>query len=178
MMKQKKLLLCISAMFSGISSFPVLAQDPISKVDVETYGQVNLAYMQGDTGEGSENYIVDNDNSGSRVGTKLSGYVNELDLTVGAHVELEYQQSASNVVTPDSRSVDGEFNERQLNIFVQGDFGKLSLGQGDGAANGNVERDLSGTSVVSFANPALVGGALSFIDTSTGDTLALKSAMC
>ncbi len=48
---------------------------------------------------------------------------------------------------------------------------------GDGAANGNIERDLSGTNVVSFANPALIGGALSFIDRGAGDEVALKSAM-
>lgn len=144
---------------------------------MDTYGQINLGYMNGDTGDGSKSYIVDNDNSASRVGAKISGKVDDLGVTVGAHVELEYQHNPSNVVTPDTRNVDGEFNERQLNLFVKGDFGMASLGQGDGAANGNVEIDLSGTKIVSFTNPALVGGALSFIDDAAGDEVALKSTM-
>jgi len=167
----------ISTIVIGAVSVPTWAQDSISEVEIKPYGQINLGYMNGDTGEGSESYIVDNDNSSSRIGAKLSGYVNDLGITVGAHVELEYQHNPSNIVTPGLRSVDGEFDERHLNIFVQGSLGKVSLGQGDGAANGNVERDLSGTNVVSFANPALVGGALSFIDGDTGDSVALKSAM-
>lgn len=177
MFKQKKMAICLSMIISGVASSYACAEDSSTKVDVETYGQINLGYMNGNAAGGSESYIVDNDNSASRVGAKLSGYVDELGVTVGAHVELEYQQNASNVVKPEARSADGEFNERHLNLFVQGGFGKVSLGQGDGAANGNVERDLSGTSVVSFANPALVGGALAFIDNATGDELALKSAM-
>lgn len=177
MIKQKQLALCLSAIISGSYSMISLASAETPDIDVETYGQVNLGYMMGDTGDGSKSYVVDNDNSASRVGAKLSGRVEELNVTVGAHVELEYQHNASNVVTPDVRNVDGEFSERQLNLFVQGDFGKVSLGQGDGAANGNVEVDLSGTKVVSFTNPALVGGALAFIDEAGGTQVALKSAM-
>lgn len=53
----------------------------------------------------------------------------------------------------------------------------MSLDRSDGATNGNIERDLSGTNVVSFADPALVGGAFTFIDEATGDELALKTVM-
>ncbi len=111
---------------------PTWAQDSSPKVDIETYGHLNIGYMNGDTGNGSESYIVDNDNSASRVGAILSGYVDDLGVTVGVHAELEYQQNASNIVTPDNRSVNGDFNERQLNVFAQGGFGKVSLGQGRG----------------------------------------------
>ncbi|MEX2473759.1 porin [Marinobacter sp.] len=177
MFKQKQLSVFLSIIVASAVSGPTWAQDSSSKVDIETYGHLNIGYMNGDTGDGSESYIVDNDNSASRVGAKLSGYVDELGMTVGVHAELEYQQNASNLVTSENRSIDGDFNERQLNVFAQGGFGKVSLGQGDGAANGNIERDLSGTNVVSFANPALIGGALSFIDRGAGDEVALKSAM-
>lgn len=177
MFKQKKMAICLSIIVSGSAASYVSAEESSTKLDIETYGQINLGYMNGNAAGGSKSYIVDNANSASRVGAKLSGYVSDLGFTVGAHVELEYKQNASNVVKPDARSADGEFNERHLNLFMQGDFGKVSLGQGDGAANGNVERDLSGTNVVSFANPALVGGALAFIDDASGDEVALKSAM-
>lgn len=122
--------ICLSMIISGVASSYACAEDSSTKVDVETYGQINLGYMNGNAAGGSESYIVDNDNSASRVGAKLSGYVDELGVTVGAHVELEYQQNASNVVKPEARSADGEFNERHLNLFVQGGFGKVSLGQG------------------------------------------------
>ncbi|MBB5321696.1 porin [Marinobacter oulmenensis] len=175
MPKQKRLVACLSVFVGSSFALPAFSQMKPSDVDVDVYGQVNLGYMYGDTGTGSESYVVDNDNSASRIGAKLSGQVDDLGMTVGAHVELEYQHNPSNVVTPDGRNVDGDFNERQLNLFAQGDFGKVSLGQGDGAANGNVEIDLSGTKVVSFTNPALIGGALAFDD--SGSQVALKSAV-
>lgn len=177
MLKQKRLVSCVAVLACGFSSSAAFAQAAVSNVTVDAYGQVNHGLMVGDTGAGSEHYIVDNDNSATRAGVKLSGDLADVDLTVGAHVELEYQQNASNLVTPDSRSVDGDFNERHLNVFVQGGFGKVSVGQGDGAANGNIEIDLSGTKIVSYTNPALVGGALEFLDESAGTAVRLGSAM-
>ncbi len=177
MIKQQRLTSCIAFLVGGIAASGAYAQSPVSNVSADVYGQINHGIMVSDTGDGSEHYIVDNDNSATRTGVKLSGDLKEVDLTVGAHVELEYQQNASNLVDPDNRSIGGEFNERHLNLFVSGGFGKLSLGQGDGAANGNVEVDLSGTKIVSYTNPALVGGALEFVDDSGGGNVRLGAAM-
>lgn len=177
MRKQKTLVSCVALAVCGLSSSYAVAQSPVSNVSVDPYGQLNYGVLAVDTGDGSEHFIVDNDNSSSRVGAKLEGDLNGTGLTIGAHVELEYQQNPSNNVTLEQRSISGEFSERHLNVFVSGEYGKLSLGQGNGAANGNIERDLSGTLVISWTNPALVGGALDFVDDATDTRVRFKSAM-
>jgi len=177
MKKQKTLLTCAAFVVCGFSASTALGQAAVSNVSADVYGQLNYGVLAGDSGDGSEHFIVDNDNSGSRVGAKLKGDLDDTSLTIGAHVELEYQQNPSNSVTLEQRSISGEFNERHLNVFVSGGFGKVSLGQGDGAANGNIERDLSGTMVISYTNPALVGGGLEFLDESTDTRVRLASAV-
>lgn len=177
MIKQKALVSCVALVVYGLSSSNAIAQASVSNVSVNPYGQLNYGVLAVDTGDGSEHFIVDTDNSGSRVGAKLEGDLDGTGLTIGARAELEYQQNPSNNVTLEQRSISGEFNERHLNVFVAGDYGKLSLGQGDGAANGNIERDLSGTLVISWTNPALVGGALDFVDDATDTRVRFKSVM-
>lgn len=178
MKKQKRLALRIAIVACGLYAAGAAAQQAsVSNVSADVYGQLNYGILSGDTGEGSDYFIVDNDNSASRIGAKLKGNLDGTGLVVGGHVELEYQQNPSNSVTLDQRSISGEFNERQLNVFVSGGFGKVSLGQGDGAANGNIERDLSGTLVVSWTNPALIGGGLNFVDDATSTRVKLISAM-
>ncbi len=182
----KKIVSCIALAFCSFSASIVVAQPqapkilseaPVSDVVVDVFGQLNYGLMYGDSGDGSEHFIVDNDNSGSRIGAKLKGVLDGTNLTIGAHVELGYQQNPSSKVTLDERSISGEFKERHLNLFVSGEFGKVSLGQGDGAANGNIERDLSGTGVISWTNPALVGGGLDFLDAATNTRVKLGAAM-
>lgn len=175
--KQKLLVPCLVLAISGFSSSGALAQASLSSVSADVYGQLNYGMLFGDTGDGSEHFIVDNDNSASRVGARLKGDLDGTGLSVGAHVELEWQQNPSNSVSLQQRSVDGEFNERHMNVFVSGGFGKLSLGQGAGAADGNTEQDLSGTLVVSWTNPALVGGGLEFLDAPSQTRVRLISAM-
>lgn len=163
--------------------FPLLAGTAVTlcstpgfAVEVDFYGQVNQALMSADDGETSETYIVDNINSGTRLGVKVSHELED-GLFAGAHVELGYNPNKSNAVTPTSKTIDGEFKERHVNAWLAGSFGKVSIGQGDGAANGNVERDLSGTQVILWTNPALLGGALSFNETAAGADVQFKKAM-
>lgn len=182
MRKQQILVSCAALAVCGFPASGVSAESkmptissaaPISDISIDVYGQLNYGLLVGDSGDGSEHFIVDNDNSGSRIGAKLKGDLDGTNLSVGAHVELEYQQNPSNNVSLEERSISGEFNERHLNLFVSGGFGKFSLGQGDGAANGNIERDLSGTNVISYTNPALVGGGLEFLDDATATRVEL-----
>lgn len=177
MNKQNKLRSAIVAIACGVTSTGVLAQASVSNLTVDPYGQINHGVMVTDSAAGTKTYTADNDNSASRAGVRISGDVADTGLSVGAHVELEYQVNASNAVSEDVRTVSGEFNERHLNIYLAGAFGKVSVGQGDGAANGNIEQDLSGTAVISYANPALIGGGLSFVDEATGDAVQFSSAM-
>lgn len=50
-----------------------------------------------------------------------------------------------------------------MDVFFQGGFGKLSLGHGNGAANGITESDFSGTMLVNPAGGAMaIGGSIAF----------------
>lgn len=158
-----------------LGSALAVASGMAQAVEVDFYGQINQAAMFADNGTDSDTYIVDNTNSSTRVGVKASQAVGEL--TYGAHLEAQYQSNPSNSVTPTAKTVSPELKERQINVWVKGAFGKLSIGQGDGAANGNIERDLSGTKVVDLANPALLGGAMVFDDAGSSTTVALKKAV-
>ncbi|WP_027856500.1 porin [Marinobacterium jannaschii] len=147
----------------------------VQAVELDFYGQINQAMMATDNGTDSETFIVDNTSSSTRVGLVAAHEVD--DLTFGAHFEAQFQSNPSNKVTSTTKSISPEFEERHVNVFVKGAFGKISIGQGDGAANGNVERDLSRTSVISFTNPSLLGGNINFIDANSSTTVALKKAM-
>jgi hypothetical protein len=170
-MKKHQLALFIAA--AGLASTPAFAQKAeVPDLDVDFYGHINMAVMHADTGEGSEQYIVDNDYASSRVGAHISTDLKDIDLKVGAHVEFEYQHNPSNLVTPEDRTKKGNWDERHVNLFAAGRYGKISVGQGSGAADGATESDLSGTKVASFPDLALVGGALRFVDDSNiGPTL-------
>jgi|GEM_PF-5320474 len=154
-MQKTKLSLYI--VLAGMISAPVAAQKVEAQgLDLRVYGDINMAVMHADTGNGSEQYIVDNDYASSRIGGVITTNLEEIDLKAGAHVEYEYQHNPSNLVTPENRTIKGDFDERLLNLFAEGGFGKVSIGQGQGAADGSTEMDLSGTKVASTLSLSIV----------------------
>lgn len=164
MKQQRKLYLAIALVSSGLAATSASAKTvEVPDLDIDTYGWVNMAVMYGDTGYGSETYIVDNKYASSRFGARISKKVEDLGVRIGTHLEFEYQHNDSSKVTPDNRSIKGELEERHINMFVAGDFGQVSIGQGSGAADGNTEIDLSGTKVAAFSNLGLMGGSLPFV---------------
>ncbi|NWO08271.1 MAG: porin [Alteromonadaceae bacterium] len=161
----KKHQLALSVALGSLMTSTAMAQKvDLSEVNVDAYGHINMAIMHGDTGNGSEQYIVDNKYASSRVGTRITTDLEDLGMTVGAHVEFEYQHNSSHAVTPEDRSVDGDWEKRHINLFAKGRYGMISAGQGSGAGDGATEMDLSGTKVASFPDLALVGGALPFVE--------------
>jgi hypothetical protein len=52
----------------------------------------------------------------------------------------------------------GGFAERHMDAWVEGGWGRLNMGQGDGAANGATESDLSGTGMANGIGVADLGG--------------------
>jgi predicted porin len=132
-------------------------------LEVKISGQVNRALMGVDDGVQRETYHVDNDNSSTRF--RFAGS-HELmpGIKAGLLWEVEYQSNASNLVTIGTRDspIATTLDERHIDLFFEGRYGKLSLGQGDGAANGGVEVDLSGTSVAHYAGATDIGGAFQF----------------
>jgi len=121
-------------------------------------GQVNRLIMSVDNGEESGVVNADNDVSGTRVRVKGHGDVGN-DLTAGIYYEYQLQSNVSSKITADSLDSDGvggniadgdNFSNRNANLWFKGNFGKVTLGQGSGAADGSTEADKSGTTVVQY----------------------------
>ncbi|MBF5057804.1 porin [Alcanivorax sp. 521-1] len=161
-MGSPKSLLAITA--SSLIATPALA------AEFDVGGQVNRAVMFVEdgyapdylgVGPSSEFYHVDNRNSPTRVhmgGTQrlMEGW------TAGALVEVGILSNGSNDVTPEEKSIDGEFDQRITDAFIDSPWGKITVGHGEGAAYNAGRLDYSGTGVISFRNPSLIGGSLNY----------------
>ncbi|BBO68454.1 hypothetical protein DSCA_23840 [Desulfosarcina alkanivorans] len=136
------------------------------KANVKVYGQVNKAVLFSDDGDNSNVYLVDNDNSSTRVGV-LGTIKPGGNYEVGTRIEVEFQSNDSNLVNQnDKRGVgDNNFRKRHLDLWVDGGtIGKFSLGWGSTASDGTSEMDLSGTSVVGYSSIGDMAGGQLFYD--------------
>lgn len=142
-------------------------------VSIQLYGQINRAVLFTYDGDGSDTYHVDNDNSSTRIGAKIKANPAVAEgLTVGANLEFEYESNASNKVSQiNSDPNDDDFVKRKIEAFVEGKYGKLTLGHGPTASDGTTEVDLSGTKVVSYSRVAAFAGGSLFYD-ETADALS------
>ena len=147
----------------------VLLVAPVYAVSFKISGQVNRALEYVDNGVDSEFFHVDNDNSSTRfrfVGSEEIGY----GITAGIVWESQFESNSSANIDVGQDPSDGSstFSERKLEAYFSGNWGKVTIGQGDGAANGSAEVDLSGTSVVTYAGINDMAGSVSFVDSSGG----------
>ena len=136
-------------------------------IEAKVSGQVTRALMQVDDGTNSELHNVDIANHSTRF-----RFTGSADMTPGIKAgivfETEFMSNASNAVTNTAKSTAAALAERHMNVYFQGGFGTLRLGQGDGAANGGIEVDLSGTDLVQSAlGTSIIGSAFPFF-TSAG----------
>jgi len=132
-------------------------------IQAQTSGHLNRAIMFVDDGEESETFFVDNETSNTRFRFVGEQAITE-DVTAGVKFEVEWVSNNSSDVTIDDRDPGTELNERHMDTFIQGGFGRISLGQGDGAANGGIEADLSGTSIISYSSVSDIGSSITFQD--------------
>ncbi len=183
-MHTRKVLLA-GAVGVALTASGTAAQAQAQGLQVSISGQVNRAFMAVDDGSKSDIFFVDNDNSSTRFRFVGSANLNP-GLKAGVLWEVEFQGNDSNLVnmpgTPGGpgRSTAGSptFGERHTALFLEGGWGKATLGQTDGAANGGSEVDLSGTSVAHYAGNTDIGGAFRFRDGAggfTGPTIAASS---
>lgn len=129
------------------------------KPSLKISGQVNRAILYMDNEEQTDVQYVDNSASGTRF--RLTGDT-KLDvggLTVGFVIENQYQDNPSNGQDLKDSDNNGNFKTRRQQIWVKGGWGKVGLGQSQGAADGTTEVDFSGTSMASYAFPDAAGGA-------------------
>ncbi len=143
------------------SVFALPAHADTGSFQVELSGQINRAVMHADDGIDSDFFNVDNDNSSTRFRFKGAQSINA-STKAGVLFEVEYQSNPSNDVAFGAASSSPSLDERHMNVFFESTWGEVSLGQGDGAANGGVEVDLSGTTVAHYADVAAFGGGIAF----------------
>ncbi|RIA47446.1 porin-like protein [Dichotomicrobium thermohalophilum] len=129
-------------------------------VSVQLYGQVNRALMFWDDGVDSDVYEVDGDGSGTRIGVRGSGALMS-GVEAGYRLEWELQTNDSSDVSQFNHEGDGVKDGialRQANVYLDGSFGRVTLGQQSSALDGVAQVNLGGT----FAVPdsTSVGGFL------------------
>jgi hypothetical protein len=134
---------------------------------VQLYGQVSRALLNADDGINNKWFHVDNEASGTRFGITGTGTAMP-GLRAGFRIEYDAQSNESQRVTfsptgplsnfPAHDEDVGGFAERHMDGWLEGAWGRFSLGQGDGAANGASESDLSGTGMANGIGVADLGG--------------------
>jgi hypothetical protein len=138
---------------------------------VQLYGQVSRALMFADDGTQSKWFHVDNEASGTRLGATGTGQAMP-GLRYGFRIEFDFQSNESQRVRfsptgplsnfPAHDEDVGGFAERHADVWVEGGWGRINIGQGDGAANGATESDLSGTGMANGIGVADLGGGILF----------------
>ena len=156
-----------SLLTAGIISATAL---PVAALEVNVGGQINRAIMHAEGGYAADNlgvgsrteiYHVDNRNSPTRF---QIGAVQRLfdGWTAGSLIEVGAFSNASNEIDPVNKTIDPELDVRITDVFTDSPYGKLTIGRGEGAAYNAGRRDYSGTGVISFRNPSLIGGNLRY----------------
>lgn len=143
----------------------ILAVAPLAAhaLDVEFSGQIARGVMHADDGATSETHFVDPGPSLTRFRFTGTQEVSA-GLTAGIRLEWQYLSNPTASVTNEDKTVDPSLDERHVLAFFRGGFGRIGIGQTDGAANGVVESDLSGTSIIATPLIQAYGGAIPFHD--------------
>ena len=115
-------------------------------------GQVSRMVVLPDDAAGDEIQYVDIGWSGTRF--RFTGS-EEMDNGVKVGFRFEIQARENSVGAQDGGTL-GDSGDNQDNryqdVYFSGNFGKISFGKGDGAANGSTEVDMSGTALSSSSN--------------------------
>ena len=151
-------------------SMPAMAtiENGQAKVKLKVYGQVNKAMLWGDDGQTSRTMVVDGQGSSTRLGFLAEAPVNA-DFSFGANLEGEWRSNQGNGVAINNGAAQGAgagntdnnfpatpaWTERKAEVTMDHKrFGKLSLGQGDEAAESISEFNLSGATLIVSPTPA------------------------
>lgn len=133
-------------------------------------GQVDRAVIGADNGKQTDYGFVDNVGSNSRFrftgdqimpnGVKL-GFNYEMAFAVNPSTDFNINSAGG---PSNNNGQHNNFtNVRLGEVYVEGNFGKLSFGKGDGAANGTSEVDLSGTQYLGGGSAHYYASGISFI---------------
>ena len=126
-------------------------------VEFKFSGQISRAITHADNGVDSDTIFVDNNNSGTRLRLKGKVDISE-SLSAGVYWETQYQDNSSSSIDIDDPDNSSAFTSRIRDLWFKGNWGKVSLGQGNGAANGTSEVDFSGTTIADYSGNNLDDG--------------------
>ncbi len=119
------------------------------QTSVTIYGRVNTALLYWNDGLGDDVYVVDNSQGESRFGIK--GSVKTAGYRFGYELRVRVNGAANN----DISQLDDDAGEgvalKVAKVYLQGAFGKITLGRSSSPNSGITEIDLSGTKVVATA---------------------------
>ncbi|MCP1676687.1 hypothetical protein J2T57_003858 [Natronocella acetinitrilica] len=152
---------------SALALAALLAAGNAQAIEASVSGQVNRAIVYADDGEDTNSAFVDNQNSNSRF--RFTGSAEMVPgIRAGILAEFSMVTGSSSAFSIEEQDDGFGFGRRHMDAFFSGDFGAVRLGQGSGAADGGVEVDLSGTSVVQWVGAADIGGGVNFRDEDGG----------
>lgn len=137
-------------------------------VRVTVNGHINQAYLYADNGDQSQSFIVDNDNSGSRLG--ITGEADTGDWTAGARLEVGFEVNTTDEIDFGDREIVGDeageadfLDLRHGEAYFQNpNYGEVYIGFGDTATEDVSETDLSGTTLVMESDVDDTAGGLDF----------------
>jgi hypothetical protein len=176
-------LAAISTLLSGVAAaqgLPPIERTLANGSTVRFYGQINKGILQYDDGRETKSYfLIDNDNSGTRVGLSYTQEFGDWTFeNVNEFSYAPYSTSNINIVDDSPDSADYEFsnaNIRYLDFTLANDrVGKFYAGQGSMATDGILEIDLSGTDIIAYSGVGDSAGAqiLRFSDPALADDLS------
>jgi hypothetical protein len=168
MKKTKNLILpsTITALITAAAIIPLEAYG--AKPEFSFSGQISRAVSQVDNGIDTDTLHVDNNNSGTRL--RLKGQTDlENGNTAGVYWETQYQDNSSSSIDINDADNGSAFTSRIREVWFSGDWGKVYLGQGNGAANGTSEVDFSGTTIADYSGNNLDDG-ISFVSAGSAVT--------
>ena len=129
----------------------VIASQNSQAFESKFSGQVSRMVVLPDDAVGSETQHQDIGWSGSRFRFTGSEDMNN-GMKVGFHYEIQARNNKPNANGANLSQTGDDQDNRFQDVWFSGDFGKISLGKGDGASNGGTEVDFSGTALASSSN--------------------------
>jgi hypothetical protein len=136
-------------------------------LQIQLYGQVNRALMWADDGHRNKWFFADGEASGTRFGITGTSQVVP-GLRAGARFEVEYQSNSTDSVNFESPTDNPGVAERWFDVWVEGAWGRVNLGQGSGAADDAAHNDLSGTGLADGLSTSDWGGKILWRTTAGG----------
>jgi hypothetical protein len=164
-MKSNDLTLAKSVLAIAVSTASMLTvSDPVQAFSFKISGQVDKAIVAADNGEDNDIGFVDNNGSNTRFRFTGSQALND-GMEFGFIYEVALTNNLSTNFDINTSDTDSTFLDvRKTEVYFSGSFGKVSLGKGDGAANGTSEVDLSGTQYLGGGSAHFYASGISFLD--------------